>query len=318
MITWFWDMTVKKRSLVSLAALVGVGLTSTPASGATLVYEGFQYETATAASDRTGASLLHGQADDPGGTDTDASGLGGTWTEQLTGSVNTTTDLRLATGSLLFGDLPTSGNHAKADNNLNNDILARPITASLGAGSKLWFSVLASKLDSRSAAQGGIVIGNQAVNNSKVLLDTGSTGLTGFGVASPSGNNWAAYGWDGASQTVGASLGIPNADVHLLIGEVTFDVGTGDSQGFDEFNLYDYTLGGGTIAGGSLGSPVSSILVDVDQGQLTTLSIARQVNTAYDEIRIGTTLDDVLGVPEPSAPMLLGLGGLALLRCRRR
>lgn len=311
-------MALKKNSTLTLAALAGLVFTTAPVRAALLVYEGFQYETATSASDRTGASLVHGQADDPGGSDTDASGLGGTWAEQLSGSVNTTTDLRMATGSLLFGDLPVSGNHARADSNLNNDILTRSITSNLGGSPKLWFSVLASKLDRRGAAQGGLVIGNQAVNNSKVLLDTGSTGLNGFAVASPSGGNWAAYGWDGAAQTVGSSLGIPNADVHLLVGEITFDVGTGAELGFDEFNLYDYALGGsGTIAGGGLGSPVSSILVDVDQSGLDTFSIARQVNTAYDEIRIGTTLDDVLGVPEPSTAILLGLGGLAMLRRRR-
>jgi len=36
-----------------------------------------------------------------------------------------------------------------------------------------------------------------------------------------------------------------------------------------------------------------------------------------DEIRIGTTLADVIPVPEPASVALLGLGGLMLLRRRR-
>jgi len=40
-------------------------------------------------------------------------------------------------------------------------------------------------------------------------------------------------------------------------------------------------------------------------------------NTLVDEIRIGTTLADVIPVPEPASVALLGLGGLMLLRRRR-
>ena len=41
-------------------------------------------------------------------------------------------------------------------------------------------------------------------------------------------------------------------------------------------------------------------------------------NTLIDEIRIGTTLADVIPVPEPVTLTVLAIGGLALLRRRRR
>ena len=46
---------------------------------------------------------------------------------------------------------------------INNDILTRSITSSLGGGSKLWFSVLASKLDRRGAVlRRGVPHGHEA------------------------------------------------------------------------------------------------------------------------------------------------------------
>ena len=50
------------------------------------------------------------------------------------------------------------------------------------------------------------------------------------------------------------------------------------------------------MEGGALSQICSTLEVNVDQTTLDTLNLTRQVNTAYDEIRIGLTLNDVLGL----------------------
>jgi hypothetical protein len=304
-------MSIKNNAhpMIATAALV-VSLAGA-ADASLLVYEGFQYETGAAT--RAGADLLDGQADDAPATDTLATGLGGTWTDTL--SPNAVGNLFIGENSLAFGDLATSGNHVRSDTNSNNDNYTRSITAGLNSGSELWFSVLANKLQNNfSAAEGGLVIGNQQVNNTRVLLDTGTTGLQGFGIApTTAGNNWTAYGWNGSSQVVGGAnltVATDGSETNLLVGKVEFDAGGG---GEDIYTLYQYQLNAGSIAGGTL-NEITSILVDVNQSTLDTLSLTRQVNTAYDEIRIGTTLNDVIPVPEPGSLALLGLGGLLMLR----
>ena len=292
--------TNQPRTLFTLAAAAMALGALTVGSGhaALLVYEGFQYETAGA--DRSGSDLLHGQPDGSGG-DVDADGLGGTWQDST--AVTATSDMFVAAGSLLFGDLAAAGNHVRGDTNLNNDLFSRPITVSLSSGNELWFSVLANKLQNNfSAAEGGLVIGNQAVNNPRILLDDGAGGLQGFGVApTTDGNNWTPYAWDGSSQSAGdAALTVPTngSEVHLLVGQISFDTGDG---GTDRYTLYDYQLDGGSVVGGTLNAIASTIEIDVDQSALDTLSLTRQVNTAYDEIRIGTSLEDVLGIESPAA-----------------
>ena len=285
---------------------------------ALLVYEGFNYGTAGA--DRSGSDLLHGQPDGSGG-DVDATGLSGTW--QDSSGPGTSTDLFMASGSLSFGDLKTTGNHVRSDTNNNNDLFSRAITADLSSGNSLWFSVLADKLQNNfSAAEGGLVIGNQAVNNSRVLEDTGSTGLAGFGVApTTTGNNWMAYAWDSTSQFTGGTpyvVPVDGSKTNLLVGKISWNTGTG---GKDEYTLYYYD---DTMLIQVVDDPAkliqigSTLEVDVDETLLDTLSLTRQVNTAWDEIRIADKRKNVLGIPEPSTIILTGLGLFGFCFRRRK
>jgi hypothetical protein len=83
----------------------------------------------------------------------------------------------------------------------------------------------------------------------------------------------------------------------MLIGHVSFDTGTG---GTDEYTLYEYQLSASTnLVGGTLNQICSTIEVDVAQTNLTVMSLTRQVNVAYDEIRVASTLDEVLGYIAP-------------------
>lgn len=293
-------MTSQKLPLLASAA--GLALLVGPAGAALYVYEGFQYGPAgtSQVDDDTDPNynLLHTQPDGVG-SDTDATGLSGTW--QDSSGPGAATDLFINSGSLSFGDLATSGNHVRTDTNNNNDVFSRS-TVALDGGSELWFSVLANKVQNNfSAAEGGLVIGNQAVNNPRVLNDDGTTGLAGFGVApTTSGNNWTPYAWNGTSQSLGdAVYGVPTngSETNLLVGKVFFGTGTG---GADQYTLYYYDL---TAAGGAVVDNISNLVaiastieVDVDESTLDTLSLTRQVNTAWDEIRIGSSFADVIPV----------------------
>jgi hypothetical protein len=71
-------------------------------------------------------------------------------------------------------------------------------------------------------------------------------------------------------------------------------------------------------------TPIASTLeVDVNQSLLGMVNLTRQVNLNYDELRIGTSLDDVLGiqaaaVPEPGTFVLVASGLLAVAWFGRR
>ncbi len=252
-----------------------------------LVYEGFEYGNP--------GDPLHGQPDGSGiPSDVDAIGLGGTWQDQTS---LTSSDFRIVAGSLVFGDLPVKGNHVAPVDRLNNDIMVRPITADLAAGTELWFGILAEKVANNfNNGQGGLVIGSQAVNNSQINKDTGSTGLVGFGFGpTTAGTNWTPFAWNGTSQTAGdaaLAVGVGTGDVRLLVGHVSFNTGTG---GADEYTLYELQLNAGSIDGGTLSPIASTIEIDIDETQLDTLSLTRHVETSYDEIRMAVTFDELLG-----------------------
>ena len=129
-------MTTRNRTMIALAlaavAMVGLAFTAASAKAGLLVYEGFQYGTAAATRARqrpparTTRRLRRRHRRHRTG-------------RHLAGfdrpSRQHYRHVFMASGSLSFGDLATTGNHVRGDTNLNNDLFSRSITASLSSGS---------------------------------------------------------------------------------------------------------------------------------------------------------------------------------------
>ena len=297
------------QRLLTLAACAGLALCVAPAAAQLMVYEGFQYN-------EVGDELI-GKPDDDGGAD--ATGLAGTWSDAAA-SNGMADDMFLKAGNLEFGDLAGAGHHIGFQSNLNNDIYHRELAAEAQAGiagaGEIWFSFLLEKLQNNfSAGEGGFALANQVLGTPRVFENGGSTaldGLAGFGAGpTTAGNDWTAYAWDGTVKLTGdVAISMPPAnggantdgsnlgDVRLIVGQVSFDTGAG---GTDQYTLYDFKLNDGSVVGGTLNQIAATLEIDVDQGELDTLNLTRQVNLNYDEVRIGRTFADV--VPGAAAPV---------------
>lgn len=305
------------KNTLPLAAPAGLALAAGSAHGELLVHEGFDYTPAFA--DPTAGGVSQSSTSDQsltGKGGTTETGLSGTWSN----SVADDHDMYLAEGSLAFGDLKTSGNHVRYNSNLNSDIFHREISASLSGGSELWVSFLGNKLNQtgHGAEREGIAITNQAVDDARIN-DVTPSGLQGFGVGWNGG--WRAYGWDGTTTTESTgSFAVPRdgSETNLLVGSVAYGTGTGGADVFTLFH-YDRAFAEGSVTADMANLvEIGSIEVDADESLLGTLNVTRQVNTAFDEIRIGSTLESVV-VPEPSSfALLAGCFGLAWIMVRRR
>ncbi|MBT3293838.1 MAG: Ig-like domain-containing protein [Verrucomicrobia bacterium] len=255
-----------------------------------LVYEGFQYNA-------TGDNLYQ-QPNDPGATDTNATGLAGTWADLRW----QTAGMRITGGSLTFGDLPTSGNYVKAAGTTGEDNASRALTGgaqtTLSGSSEIWFSIMIGVLESSSVEKCGFALVNQPLSTQRIPDNTGA-GLIGFAIGSDGGSDFRAYAWNGTGITTGSAELTTGVGTYLLVGHISFDTGT---AGSDVYKLYNYSLNGGSVVGGSLTQIGATIEVDADQATLDTVALTRQRLQHYDELRIGTTLDSVLGIPDTQPP----------------
>ena len=313
-------MTIRSIQRLTLGTLIAgvVGFAGTAAQADLLVYEGFQY------------SNVGDPVDAVTTVNTDATGLTGSWSDAGDDDGN---EMFLKDGSLLYSNLPVSGNSIGYLSNSDSDIMVRTLDGTAQAGisgaSTIYISFLFEKLQNNFGADHeGFALMNGDLPAARWDNNNGgAVGRHGFAIASVNGSNLNAVAYDGTSGTrVVSSSTLPitvvnggsntdtlNQEVAMIVGEISFNTGTG---GADVFKLYS-VADDGTLDASDL-TLIDTIEANVDESTLSTLNLTRQVNVNYDEIRITTSLPEALGVPEPASVALIGLGGLVIAGRRRR
>jgi len=221
----------------------------------------------------------------------------------------------VASGSMSFGSLPTSGNKFTGG---GNGTSWAPISTSLSGpgllnhGAELWFSVVLQP--------------GSGSNDYGFLGLSSATGTIGANFGSvPTGANvmgiWLQNGSDLQSATAvnGSTQGREWFQANLSLVNPTFVVGkyTWGADGAANDTLQIYLPGTDLVLPGSQTGP--TITTVIDQSTFSDLGLwMRHVNSQVDEVRFGATYNDVIGVPEPSGLALLSLAGLTLLGLRRR
>jgi len=218
----------------------------------------------------------------------------------------------LETGSLSYGSLPTAGNRVTMADDTSWFSTGSTLNGYLDNGDTLWFSVLTNTRVGTNP-DFGFVLGTDRGNDSNnIPLQTtnGGDGL-GFRVKGNNGGLIAAS-WEGGPVNNGTSTSVTAGETYLVVGEMIFGA-------TDTINIYlpDTDL--------NLGSPVvtqTSILDQTEFDIITFMDKAASPRDQVDEIRFGTSYDDVIGVipavPEPSTFLLAGLGLMGLVWCGRR
>lgn len=271
-----------------LAVCVGLVLAMGGLAQADLVaYDGFDYGD---------SGDLHG-----------SNGGSGNWTSTWADGGDGSWGFNLDTPGLTYTGLPVVGN-TSTTNGGDGSYRTVDDTGLLDEGDNVWFSVLV-----RDDGTGSDLRVNFFGTASAREYDgagfnfAGANGGTHSISAEYNGGNW------GSSDT-----GVTDGDTLLVVGKIAMAVDDGtdprdyiriwvnpslDSEPLDGDATSSY---GVKLSDGGFAFP----------GEAVNLRSGGSFEGAVDEIRIGTTFNDVV-VPEPATLGLLGLGGLAVLRRRR-
>lgn len=288
------NRTSLKLGFAALAAALFVS----PAQAALVIYEPF----ANSDPSLTG---------NPGGT-----GLTGNW--------NATAGWDVLAGSLSYGSLPTSGNQVRTDSGGAASIGIGPALASAGLlndGATLWFSViLTTTPDIGTNPDAGFSIGTDGLSGSNNIPMSNSGSGAGFTVKQGQirATTWTA-GTGGRDNTAAGSEPATAATTYLIVGELIWNANPLNN---DTLNIYlpDTSLAKGTVK--------ATRSVVLNQLLFDTISYGQKADSQpgfFDEIRFGSSFNDVIGVsavaaiPEPATAALglLAIAGLALRRRRQ-
>lgn len=302
-----------QRLLAGLTVLALVSGSSSQA--ALLVYEGFDgYTTGSITGKNVSANTI---------------GLSGSW--QTSGSP----PHQVIETGLTFNGLVTRGGALSFSSSVTR-LTGVALTPSLAAGATLYSSYLVnlSTLGSGDSGVGTRIHPSSATGSG----GTGGAYFSSFADTRPSANPAIAYSdkFD-PDNTITGSSALKENETFLIISIFTNVGGTGTG------NAYLYALNQNQfthlLAVTDLETYLSS--TSVGQGDTQIWATAQDLNVSVgsysfnssdyfqilslggtlgviDEIRYGTTLADVLSVPEPSRMLLAGLGLFGVLMCHRR
>ncbi|MGJ8640404.1 MAG: hypothetical protein ACSHYA_13540 [Opitutaceae bacterium] len=228
---------------------------------------------------------------------------------QLTGNGGWTsegTSLNVATGTFDNGLLPSAGtgNRGTIDSSSGSQSSSHAFSVPAGLGddgSEFWYSFLFQDDGSPSSSSDFSIFSEDTsgpvtlrITNSEVQIRFGGTTLDTIASATNTGPN-------------------------LFVGRVIYS----DTDLADSHTVWmnpTATAGGvptGGLTGG--GGPGVKNVEDPEDGFITLQGGTAWLGS-YDEIRLGTTLGDVMAIPEPSmtaAFLGFGVGAIVLLRRRR-
>ena len=292
------------RSLIGLATLLAFCASTRSVQADLVVYEGFDYNTGALSTANGGTGFAAG------------------WSESSSG----TPAIAIESPGLSFSSLPVSGNAIGRSSNANraeaNRSISTAATAALTAdNSTIWFSVLWRPGATGTGSRSAFMFGNGAFGTG---AGNPQTGADGFGFSPFDGGqqtNVYAHGWVSGDASdnpnTSANTGITHSldDTLLLAGKINW-LPNGTADEFFLFNITDPAITEPTEA-----SALASITnIDFDQSTWNSIAIFENHRGSWDEIRLGSSFDSVMGraaIPEPSTLTLFGFGLSALILRRR-